>query len=139
MPINLPPLRARSREDLVELAAHLLDDLAPTLPGAPTQLGDDALDAILRYSWPGNIRELRNVMERAMLMARGQAAIEVAHLPREVQGASGAEVSHHVPRSLAEVEKAQLKASLAATPAQRLVMAEELLEFVRLAQQSHKA
>ncbi len=126
MPINLPPLRARSREDLVELAAHLLDDLAPTLPGAPTQLGDDALDAILRYSWPGNIRELRNVMERAMLMARGQAAIEVAHLPREVQGASGAEVSHHVPRSLAEVEKAHIDRTLKANAHNRTHAAKEL-------------
>src|ERR1019366_2030360 len=89
MPINLPPLRARSREDLVDLAAHLLDELSPSVSGAPTMIGDDAL-------------------ERAMLMARGQPKIELAHLPREVQGASGADVAHHVPRSLAEVEKAHI-------------------------------
>jgi len=126
MPISLPPLRARSREDLVELAAHLLDELAPTLPGAPTQLADDALDAILRYSWPGNIRELRNVLERAMLMARGLPKIEVASLPREVAGASGAEVAHHVPRSLAEVEKAHIDRTLKANLHNRTHAAREL-------------
>jgi transcriptional regulator with PAS, ATPase and Fis domain len=126
MPITLPPLRARSREDLLELAAHVLDDLSPTLPGAPTVLGDEALDAILRYSWPGNIRELRNVMERAMLMARGQARIEVAHLPREVQGASGADVSHHVPKSLSEVEKAHIDRTLKANQHNRTHAAREL-------------
>ena len=126
MPITLPPLRARSREDLLELAAHVLDDLSPTLPAAPTQLGDDALDAILRYAWPGNIRELRNVTERAMLMARGQPKIEVVHLPREVQGASGAEVSHHVPKSLSEVEKAHIDRTLKANHHNRTHAAREL-------------
>jgi two-component system response regulator HydG len=126
MPINLPPLRARSREDVVELTAHLLDELAPTLLRAPTALGDEALDAILRYAWPGNIRELRNVLERAMLMARGQPKIELAHLPREVQGASGADVSHHVPRSLSEVEKAHIDRTLKAHHHNRTHAAREL-------------
>jgi two-component system response regulator HydG len=126
MPINLPPLRARSREDLVELVAHIMDVLAPTLPGAPTVLGEDALDAILRYGWPGNIRELRNVIERAMLMARGAPRIEIVHLPREVQGASGAEVNHHVPRSLADVEKAHIDRTLKANQHNRTHAAREL-------------
>jgi DNA-binding NtrC family response regulator len=126
MPINLPPLRARSREDLLELAAQLLDDLSPTLPGAPTAIGDDALDAVLRYAWPGNIRELRNVLERAMLMARGQAKIAVEHLPREVQGASGADVAHHVPRSLSEVERAHIDRTLKANHHNRTHAAREL-------------
>ena len=126
MPINLPPLRARSPEDLVELTAHLMHELQATLPAAPTALGDDALDAILRYAWPGNIRELRNVLERAMLMARGQPKIELGHLPREVQGASGADVVHHVPRALVDVEKAPIDRTLKANRHNRTHAAREL-------------
>jgi two-component system, NtrC family, response regulator AtoC len=126
MPIPLPPLRARAREDVIELVAHVLDQIAATLPGAPTLLGDEALDAILRYSWPGNIRELRNVLERATLMARGQAQIDVVHLPREVSGASGAEVAHHEPRTIADVEKAHIDRTLRAHDHNRTHAAREL-------------
>ena len=97
-----------------------------SLPGAPTQLAEPALDALLRYGWPGNIRELRNVMERAMLMARGLPAVELVHLPREVQGASGAEVTHHEPRSLAEVERAHIDRTLRAHAHNRTHAAKEL-------------
>ncbi|MEA3247547.1 MAG: sigma-54 dependent transcriptional regulator [Gemmatimonadota bacterium] len=126
MPILLPPLRDRSREDVVELAAHLLDVLAKSVPGAPTTLADDALDALLRYGWAGNIRELRNVLERAMLMARGQPRIELAHLPRDVQGASGADVVHHEPKSLSDVEKAHIDRTLKAHNHNRTHAAREL-------------
>ncbi|HVH39069.1 MAG TPA: sigma-54 dependent transcriptional regulator [Gemmatimonadaceae bacterium] len=126
MPIQLPPLRARSREDLMELVGAVIDSLLPSLPGAPTVLADDAIDALLRYPWPGNIRELRNVLERALLMARGQPAVEVVHLPREVQGASGALVTHHEPRSLSEVERAHIDRTLRAHRHNRTHAAKEL-------------
>ncbi|MBX7117765.1 MAG: sigma-54 dependent transcriptional regulator [Gemmatimonadaceae bacterium] len=126
MPIKLPPLRARAREDLVELVASVQDGLAPSLPGAPTAVTDAALDAILRYPWPGNVRELRNVLERAMLVARGLPAVDVAHLPREVQGASGGNVAHHEPRSLADVERAHIDRTLRAHAHNRTHAAREL-------------
>jgi DNA-binding NtrC family response regulator len=126
MPIQLPPLRSRIREDLLELVAAVQDDLLPSLPGAPTALTDTALDAILRYAWPGNIRELRNVLERAMLMARSLPAVDLMHLPREVQHASGGEVSHHEPRSLTEVERAHIDRTLRAHAHNRTHAAKEL-------------
>ena len=126
MPINLPPLRTRSREDLLELVANLLDDLGATLAGAPTELSDESLDAILRYPWPGNVRELRNVLERAMLIARGQPRIELLHLPRDVHSASGADVAHHEPRSLSDVEKAHIDRTLRANDGNRTHAAREL-------------
>ena len=126
MPIQLTPLRSRNREDLLELVATLQDALAVSLPSAPTALADAALDALLRYSWPGNIRELRNVLERAMLMSRGLPSVDLAHLPREVQSASGAEVVHHEPRSLAEVERAHIDRTLRAHGHNRTHAAREL-------------
>lgn len=126
MPIQLTPLRSRNREDLVELVASVQDTLAASLSNAPSSLSEAALDAILRYGWPGNIRELRNVLERAMLMARGLPAVELVHLPREVQGASGAEVTHHEPRSLAEVERAHIDRTLRAHAHNRTHAAREL-------------
>lgn len=64
-PINLPALRER-REDLPSLVAHLLARLAPE---RPLRLSSASLAVLLEYGFPGNIRELRNLLERAMLMA----------------------------------------------------------------------
>ena len=126
MPINLPPLRARAREDLVELIAHLLDDLRVNLPEGPAELEDDALERVLKYSWPGNIREMRNVLERAMIIGRGAPAISAAHLAAEVRDASGVGVEHHVPRTLAEVERQHIDRTLRAHEGNRTRAAKEL-------------
>jgi two-component system response regulator HydG len=126
MPINLPPLRARAREDLIELIAHLLDELRPNLPDAPVELEDAALERMLLYSWPGNVREMRNVLERAMIMARDTERLAVQHLPLEVREASGRGVEHHVPRTLAEVERSHVDRTLRAHNANRTRTAKEL-------------
>jgi DNA-binding NtrC family response regulator len=126
MPINLPPLRARAREDLVELIGHLLDDLHPHLADAPTAVSESALDRLLRYAWPGNIREMRNVLERAMIMGRGAGQILPEHLPTEVREASGAAMEHHVPKSLGEVERIHIERTLRAHNLNRTRAAKEL-------------
>jgi DNA-binding NtrC family response regulator len=72
--ITLPPLRER-RQDIPELCAALLHDA-----GLPPQILDPpVLDALCGYPWPGNIRELRNVLERALLLARG-GPVDCTHL-----------------------------------------------------------
>jgi DNA-binding NtrC family response regulator len=126
MPVHLPPVRARAREDVVELIAHLLADLGQSLPDAPQSLGEAALDRLLRYAWPGNIREMRNVLERAMIMGRGQSRLEVDLLPAEVRSASGAGVEHHVPRTLEDVERAHIERTLQAHGGNRTHAAKEL-------------
>jgi DNA-binding NtrC family response regulator len=126
MPVVLPPLRARTREDLVELVGHLLRELAHHVPSAPTRVSDEALEHLLRYSWPGNIRELRNVLERALLLARGRDAVGAEHLPGEVRGATGAHVEHHIARTLEDIERAHIDRTLRALNHNRTHAAKEL-------------
>jgi Nif-specific regulatory protein len=83
-PINLPPLRKR-REDIPLLVDHFIQ-LSATQLGAPRPtVSDEAMALLASYHWPGNIRELQNVIERAVLMADG-APIGPNHLPREIVG-----------------------------------------------------
>jgi DNA-binding NtrC family response regulator len=126
MPVALPPLRARSREDLIELIGNVAAELRAQLADAPPSIADAPLDQLLRYAWPGNVRELRNVLERAMIMARGQPRIESSHLPSEVRGATGLDVEHHVPRSLEDVERAHIERTLRAHGGNRTHAAQEL-------------
>ena len=65
--IALPPLRER-QSDIPLLAEYFLGKYGGA---TPPRLTPDAVDAILNYAWPGNIRELRNVIERAVLLANG--------------------------------------------------------------------
>lgn len=126
VPIHLPPLRARARADLVALAAALLEELRRELPDAPSALEDDALDALLHHPWPGNIRELRNALERALLMSRGSERVRRVHLPREVQGGRTTAPDAHTPRTLADVERAHIDRTLQAHALNRTHAAREL-------------
>ncbi len=126
MPVALPPLRARAREDLVALIARAVEELRAQLPGAPTRIAERALERLLRHSWPGNLRELRNTIERAMIVGRGALQIAPEHLPTEVRTATGAGVLRHIPRSLAEVERAHIERTLRAHRANRTHAAREL-------------
>jgi DNA-binding NtrC family response regulator len=68
IPLPVPPLRERV-EDIPILSAYILDELATGLGTGGLELGAIALRALQGYSWPGNIRELRNVLERVALVA----------------------------------------------------------------------
>jgi DNA-binding NtrC family response regulator len=67
VPLRVPPLRERV-EDIPMLAQHFLDHLAQDCARGEMTLEKSAMDALQQYSWPGNIRELRNVLERAVLL-----------------------------------------------------------------------
>jgi len=126
MPLYLPPLRARSREDMRETVRALVSELRRGVPDAPHEVGDDALELIGSYPWPGNVRELRNVLERALLLARGATAVLPAHLPAEVRGSGDDLPVPHVSRTLAEVERAHIDRTLRAHSANRTRAAREL-------------
>lgn len=68
IPIWLPPLRER-REDIPVLSEYFLNKIAEELGCEPKKLSGEAMDALIHYSWPGNIRELENVMERINILA----------------------------------------------------------------------
>ena len=126
MPLYLPPLRARSREDLHETIGALVIELRRGVPDAPREISADALELIGSYPWPGNVRELRNVLERALLLARGVPAVLPQHLPVEVRGAGDDLRMPHVSRTLAEVERAHIERTLRAHGANRTRAAREL-------------
>ena len=71
LPLSVPPLRQRT-EDIPLLARLLLESCATSLARPAVTLSEDAAQALQTYSWPGNIRELRNVLERAVLLGSGK-------------------------------------------------------------------
>ena len=80
-PITVPPLRER-REDIPLLVWAFVDEFAKTFNKNIASVDRESLDALLRYSWPGNIRELRNLIERAMIVANGpKLSIQLPHAP----------------------------------------------------------
>jgi two-component system response regulator HydG len=112
MPLVVPPLRERTREDLLALIRRDLRELSRSAPGSPTRLTDDALDRLLGHGWPGNTQELHNVIERAMLLARGAEAIGAEHLPGEFRAKGGPFDRRHNPLTMEEVERMHIDRTL---------------------------
>ena len=81
--LTLPPLRARP-QDIPLLIDHFLRELAERHGRGPVAVDPEAQRRLLAYDWPGNIRELQNVLERAMLLAE-QDVIGAEHLPPNVR------------------------------------------------------
>ena len=88
IPIYVPPLRERS-EDIPLLIKHFLNQLGRENNRKPKQITPPAMDILKRYRWRGNIRELRNTIERLIIMTEGEA-IDVPDLPESVKGDKGA-------------------------------------------------
>jgi two-component system NtrC family response regulator len=89
--IYLPPLHERA-EDIPLLATHFVDKYSRC--GAK-QIAPEAMDILLRYRWPGNIRELENVIERACVTTRDNL-IDVVNLPPELSMPAPAKMPFHV-------------------------------------------
>ena len=82
-PIVVPPLRDR-REDIGPLAEHFLTRTCVNLGREPMRLSKQQAQQLLRHSWPGNIRELRNVIERAVILSTGSRARLDLAMPDDV-------------------------------------------------------
>ncbi|MDX1561957.1 MAG: sigma 54-interacting transcriptional regulator, partial [Gammaproteobacteria bacterium] len=70
-PIEVPPLRERG-EDVIQLASHFLEKTCQDFGHRPLTLSQQQAALLRQYSWPGNIRELKNVIERAVILSRGK-------------------------------------------------------------------
>jgi two-component system, NtrC family, response regulator AtoC len=82
--ITVPPLRER-REDILPLAQHFIDVYNRSFKRDIQGVSKDAAATLLRYAWPGNVRQLRNAVERAMVM-EDSPLIGLASLPPEISG-----------------------------------------------------
>jgi two-component system response regulator AtoC len=86
VPIHIPPLRER-REDIPLLADHFIAKFNDRLKKEIAAITPEAIERLVAYQWPGNIRELENLMERTVLFCEGPE-IRVSDLPPEVAGAA---------------------------------------------------
>jgi len=85
VPVKVPPLRDR-RDDIPGLARHFMEIAAKAAGVQPRPLGEDALAALQAYEWPGNVRQLRNIIDWLLIMAPGEPreAIRAEMLPGEI-------------------------------------------------------
>jgi DNA-binding NtrC family response regulator len=116
VPIHIPPLRER-HEDIPLLADHFIAKFNDRLKKQISAIAPEAIERLVAYQWPGNIRELENLMERTMLFCEGPE-IRVSDLPPEVAGApapagalpvaaAGEEGARPAPESLKEAVRAE--------------------------------
>ncbi|HEY1497062.1 MAG TPA: sigma 54-interacting transcriptional regulator [Candidatus Solibacter sp.] len=87
-PIAVPPLRHRL-EDIPILVAHFVNRYAGSMAKQIGRMSSEAMDALLDYPWPGNIRELQNIVERAVILSSGDV-LQLAPLPVHDRFPSGA-------------------------------------------------
>ena len=112
MPLRLPPVRDRSREDRLALLMRLMSELRRELPDVPTGVPSEVMERLLSYGWPGNVREMRNVLERAMVLGRGLPSIAIEHLPGEFRNRPGMGDRRHTPLTLDELERQHIERTL---------------------------
>jgi DNA-binding NtrC family response regulator len=141
LPLRLPALRQRPG-DLDALAEHLLEDIARRSGMVPRALAVDALDLLARQPWPGNIRELRNVLEQVSLMT-DDLMLSAPHFARVLAPAAGLPLpapaaeapapaamrlapAQSLPQAVAALERALIRNALQATGGNKQAAARQL-------------
>jgi len=106
IPIHLPSLREHP-DDVPVLSQHFLLRSANRLNREVPEFGDDAMDALMRYSWPGNVRELENVMERLVVLVRA-GRVELRDLPSAIREGMSDVRLRSAPGTLQELERVRI-------------------------------
>ena len=91
VPVRIPPLKER-REDIPDLVNHFLARFAAERRIPAPRIAEEALAALQAHDWPGNVRQLRNIIERTLILAPGDRVdcIEIDLLPTEIVDGQGA-------------------------------------------------
>ncbi len=116
-PIEVPPLRERT-EDIAPLAQHFLDRSCAELGRDPLRLSKQQVDSLQKHNWPGNIRELKNIIERAVILSKGgrirlDLAMPVESRTRgSAESAATAKSDYITDAEIREYEKANMIAAL---------------------------
>jgi DNA-binding NtrC family response regulator len=84
--VELPSLRER-RDDVPLLVQHFLAKIGRDLSAAPKRFDQEAMRCLMEFSWPGNVRQLENVIERAVTLSGARSDLQLADLPEELQRA----------------------------------------------------
>ena len=118
--VHLPPLRER-REDIGLLVRHFAQRYADQLGRTPPRIGDDAMAVLLRQDWPGNVRQLMNVVQNAVIVCDGEE-LNADHLPAELRHSdndAAASAGSLAGLSLEQIEKQAIRNTLRMTGGNR--------------------
>ncbi|MEM7249437.1 MAG: sigma 54-interacting transcriptional regulator [Acidobacteriota bacterium] len=101
LPIYLPPLRER-REDIAPLVRYFVDQFCREQKKPLLEIDDEAMDSFVQASWPGNIRELKNALERAVILSEGDALVPHQELRGPSRGSGGLDLGAALDLDLSE-------------------------------------
>jgi DNA-binding NtrC family response regulator len=99
IPISIPPLRER-KEDIPLLAKHFLNKFNTAFNKKIPGFTEKVLDAFTKYHWPGNIRELENLIERIVVLSSGNEMMDLKDIPLEILMDSGQDIQELEPRKV---------------------------------------
>jgi Nif-specific regulatory protein len=122
--LEVPPLRQR-KEDILLLADYFLTNQSQFYSEPPKRLSESAVDMLLKYHWPGNIRELANAMERAYVLTMGEE-IKPAVLPVELIIADSTQYPQHELPTLDDVKRRIVIRTLEYTRGRKMAAAQIL-------------
>ncbi len=131
LPLEIPPLRERG-QDVLLLAAYWLRQLSGNRRNAPLALSPEVEDLFLAHPWPGNVRQLKNLLERVLILKEGGAVVSLKDLPQDfVDGGFGGGPKNTscdggLPQRLEVLEREAIRSALARFSGNRTKAAESL-------------